>query len=77
MLDAPGVRSVVLCNSLIYGHSLGVKEAQGVEDGEQLGLVGVEPGSRRSSVAKPVRRLKMRSNRARNSAVRRLEGCRL
>ncbi len=31
VLDAPGVRSVVLCNSLIYGHSLGVPTAQSVQ----------------------------------------------
>ena len=31
VLGAPGVRAVVLCNSLIYGHSLGLSDAQSVQ----------------------------------------------
>ena len=31
MLQAPGLRVTVLCNSLIYGHSLGLREARSVQ----------------------------------------------
>src|ERR1700674_37769 len=40
-------------------------------------LLACNRASRRASVARPVRRLKMRSNLARISALRRLEGSRL